>query len=211
VVLGKAKSSNNRKRREHVQQRRDNPQAIGPAADDSSVPRDTAAQTQNEEQAGEATRPTEFTYTPEERTAIDQANEAFVPVIKAIDTFENIEAWMPPLVRGVRALRDRAMRETGALNYMDQEYRKTFGDLLNAEPIGSMAVRRSSSLPSRCRSLSRQRRHLPRRLYGVATNEDHRRAAQEVAHPADLRRSLQACAEQHLPEQRPPHHRPEGN
>ena len=28
------------------------------------------------------------------------------------------------------------MRETGALNYMDQQYRKKFGDLLNAEPIG---------------------------------------------------------------------------
>ena len=68
--------------------------------------------------------PTGFAYTPEERTAIDQANEAFAPVIEAVDTFEEIEAWVPPLVRGVRALRDRAMRETGALNYMDQQYRK---------------------------------------------------------------------------------------
>ena len=36
----------------------------------------------------------------------------------------------------MRALRDRAMRETGALNYLDQQYRTRFGDLLNAEPIG---------------------------------------------------------------------------
>ena len=28
------------------------------------------------------------------------------------------------------------MRETGALNYLDHQYRRTFGDLLNAEPIG---------------------------------------------------------------------------
>jgi hypothetical protein len=28
------------------------------------------------------------------------------------------------------------MRETGALNYLDQQYRTRFGDLLNAEPIG---------------------------------------------------------------------------
>jgi hypothetical protein len=107
-----------------------------PAADDSSVHADTGAQRQNDEQASEPTGPTEFAYTPEERTAIDQANEAFAPVIKAVDTFENVEAWVPPLVRAVRALRDRAMRETGALNYKDQQYRKKFGDLLNAEPIG---------------------------------------------------------------------------
>jgi hypothetical protein len=103
---------------------------------DSSVLRETAAQTQNDEQASETTGPTEFAYTPEERTAINQANEAFTPVIKAVDTFENVEAWVPPLIRGVRALRDRAVRETGAVNYMDHQYRKKFGDLLNAEPIG---------------------------------------------------------------------------
>jgi hypothetical protein len=78
----------------------------------------------------------EFAYTPEERTAIDHANEAFTPIIEAIDTLENIEVWVPPVVKGVRALRDRAMRETGALNYLDQQYRTRFGDLLNAEPIG---------------------------------------------------------------------------
>jgi hypothetical protein len=109
------------------------PDALAAAADGSSVRADTAAQTQSDEQA---IAPTGSAYTPEERTAIDHANEAFAPVIKAIDTVENVEAWVPPLVRGVRALRDRAMRETGALNYMDQEYRKKFGDLLNAEPIG---------------------------------------------------------------------------
>jgi hypothetical protein len=104
-----------------------------PAADNTRVPRDPGEQTQDDDQG---TEPTGFAYTPEERTAIDQANEAFVPVIKAVDAFENIEAWVPPLVRGVRALRDRAKRETGALNYNDPEYRKAFGDLLNAEPIG---------------------------------------------------------------------------
>jgi hypothetical protein len=107
-----------------------------PVADDSSVHTDTAAQMKNDEQTSEPTGPTEFAYTQAERTAIDQANEAFAPVIKAVDTFENVEAWVPPVVRAVRALRDRAMRETGALNYMDQQYRKKFGDLLNAEPIG---------------------------------------------------------------------------
>jgi hypothetical protein len=135
VALGVEKSSNKPKRSERPRQR-NGPKPIDPAADGSSVRTDTGAQRQNDEQASEPTGPTEFAYTPEERTAIDQANEAFAPVIKAVDTFENIEAWGPPLVRAVRALRDRAMRETGALNYMDQQYRKKFGDLLNAEPIG---------------------------------------------------------------------------
>ena len=107
--------------------------AIGPASDGSRVPTDTAEQTQHEQGAD----PTRFDFTPEERTAIDQANEAVTAVIEAADTFEKIESWVPPLVRGVRALRDRAKRETGALNYLDQEYRKRFGDLLNAEPIGA--------------------------------------------------------------------------
>jgi hypothetical protein len=109
------------------------PDALAAAADGSSVRTDTAAQPQSDAQAIE---PTGLAYTPEERAAIDHANETFAPVIKSIDTFENVEAWVPPLVTGVRALRDRATRETGALNYMDQEYRKKFGDLLNAEPIG---------------------------------------------------------------------------
>jgi hypothetical protein len=101
--------------------------------DGSSVRADTA-QSQNEE-AAEPTV-TESSYKPEERTAIDQANEAFGIVIKAVDTLEDIEAWVPPVVRGVRALRDRAMRETGALNYLDHEYRRKFGKLLKDEPIG---------------------------------------------------------------------------
>jgi hypothetical protein len=109
------------------------PKAIGSAADGTSVRTDTGNQAQNDEQAIE---PTEFAYTPAERTAIDQANEAFAPVIESVDTIEDIESWVPPLVRGVRALRDRAMRETGALNYFDQQYRRKFSDLLNAEPIG---------------------------------------------------------------------------
>ena len=129
MALGVDTSSNKTRRSEG----RDGAKAVGPAADGSSVRTDTAAQTQNDEQAIE---PTGFAYSPEERTAIDQANKAFAPVIKAIDAFENVEAWVPPLVRGVRALRDRAMRETRALNYMDREYRKKFGDLLNAESIG---------------------------------------------------------------------------
>jgi hypothetical protein len=82
------------------------------------------------------TEPTDFGYSPGERAAIDGANEAFTPIIEAVDALENIEAWVPPVVKGVRALRDRAMRETGALNYLDQQYRTRFGDLLNAEPIG---------------------------------------------------------------------------
>jgi hypothetical protein len=43
---------------------------------------------------------------------------------------------VPPLVTGVRALRERAKGETGALNYLDHQCRRRFGDLLNAEPIG---------------------------------------------------------------------------
>jgi hypothetical protein len=97
------------------------------------VRKDAGEQTQDN---GQATEPTGFAYTPAERTAIDQANEAFAPVMEAADTIENIESWAPALVRGVRALRNRAMRETGALNYFDQQYRKRFGDLLNDEPIG---------------------------------------------------------------------------
>jgi hypothetical protein len=100
--------------------------------EDSSVRRDTG---QNEDDEQE-TAPTEFAYRPAERAAIDEANEAFAPIIEAVDTLENIEVWVPPVVKGVRALRDRAMRETGALNYLDQQYRTRFRDLLNAEPIG---------------------------------------------------------------------------
>src|ERR1700732_2244509 len=93
------------------------PKGIGPASDGSSVPpMDTAEQTQDER----ATQPTSFAYTPEERTAIDEANEAFAPIIEAVDTLENIEGWVPSLIRGVRALRNRAKRESGALNYFDQ-------------------------------------------------------------------------------------------
>jgi hypothetical protein len=99
---------------------------------DSSVPGDTG-QNDDDEQATEAVG---FGYSAVERAAIDEANEAFSPIIEAVDRLENIEAWVPPVVRGVRALRDRAMRETGALNYLDQQYRTRFGDLLNAEPIG---------------------------------------------------------------------------
>jgi hypothetical protein len=108
------------------------PKGIGPASDGSRVPKDTAEQTQDER----ATQPTSFAYTPEERTAIDEANEAFAPIIEAVDTLENIEGWAAPLIRGVRALRSRAKRESGALNYFDQQYRTRFGDLLSAEPIG---------------------------------------------------------------------------
>jgi hypothetical protein len=111
----------------------DGAQAIGPVADGSSVRTNTDEQTQNDAQAAE---PTGFAYSAEERTAIDEANEALVPVIEAVDALENIEAWVPPLVRGVRALRDRAVRETRALHLLDGQYRRRLGDLLNAEPIG---------------------------------------------------------------------------
>jgi hypothetical protein len=106
------------------------------AANESGVRTDIAEQNQNDEQAIEPTGLTEFDYTPEERAAIDQANEAFAPVIEAVDTFGNVEAWVPPLVRAVRAFRDRAMRETGALNHQDHQYQMAFRGLLNAEPIG---------------------------------------------------------------------------
>jgi hypothetical protein len=119
-------------RSQRSRQRRNGPKAIDPAADDTSVPTNTA-QGRDGEQGPE---PADFAYTPEERTAIDEANESFALVIEAVDTFENIEAWVPPVVKGVRALRDRAMRETGALHYLDQQYRMRFRDLLNAEPIG---------------------------------------------------------------------------
>jgi hypothetical protein len=102
--------------------------------DGSSVPRDTAQNDDNEQ--GTEFPASDFEYTPDERIAIDEANEAFAPIIEAVDALENIETWVPPVVKGVRALRDRAMRETGALHYLDQEYRKAFGVLLNAEPIG---------------------------------------------------------------------------
>jgi hypothetical protein len=103
-----------------------------PAADNTGVRRDTSEQAQNDEQITEPTSG----YTPQERTAIDKAIEAFGVVIKAVDTVEQFESWVPSVVRGVRALRDRAKRETGALNYLDPEYQKRFGDLLNDEPIG---------------------------------------------------------------------------
>jgi hypothetical protein len=100
--------------------------------DGSSVPAHTA-RNEDEEQGTEST---EFAYSPAERAAIDKANKAFAPIIEATDRLENIEVWVPPVVKGVRALRDRAMRETGALNYLDQQYRTKFGELLNAERIG---------------------------------------------------------------------------
>jgi hypothetical protein len=103
------------------------------ATDGSSVRTDTGEQVQNNAEAAGATG---FAYTAEDRKAIDQANEAFAPVIEGVDKLEDIEAWVPSLVRGVRALRKRAKQETGALNYSDHEYRRRFGDLLNVEPIG---------------------------------------------------------------------------
>jgi hypothetical protein len=78
----------------------------------------------------------DFAYSAEERAALDEAATAFAPIIKAIDTLEDIERWVPPVVKGVRALRDRAMRDAGALTYHDNQYRLTFRDLLHAEPIG---------------------------------------------------------------------------
>jgi hypothetical protein len=111
-------------------QRNDGP--VGGSTDGTSVRVDTGL-VQHDERGSKAP---DFAYTSEERAAIDRANEAIAPIIRAVDTVEDIEAWVPPVVRGVRALRDRAMRDTGALNYLDNEYRKTFGDLLNAEPIG---------------------------------------------------------------------------
>jgi hypothetical protein len=107
-------------------------EGIGPAADDTSV----CTNTNNEPPDDQTIEPHEFEYTPEERAALDEANEAFAPIIEAVETVEDIERWVPPVVKGVRALRDRAMRETGALNYQDGRYKRAFGDLLNAEPIG---------------------------------------------------------------------------
>jgi hypothetical protein len=98
----------------------------------SSVRQDTGRNEDDEP----GTEPTDFGYSPGERAAIDGANEAFTPIIEAVDALENIEMWVPPVVKGVRALRDRARRDAGALNYLDQQYRTRFGDLLNGEPIG---------------------------------------------------------------------------
>jgi hypothetical protein len=75
-------------------------------------------------------------YSARERAAIDLANDAFAPIIESIGVLEDIERWVPPVVEGVRALRARAMRETGALTYLDHQYRIKFGALLNVEPIG---------------------------------------------------------------------------
>jgi len=100
--------------------------------DGSSVRADTG-RNEDEEQGTETT---EFAYSPSERAAIDGANEALAPIIEAVEALENIEAWVPPVVKGVRALRDRARRETSAVTYLDQQYRTRFGDLLNAEQIG---------------------------------------------------------------------------
>ena len=107
-------------------------EGIRPAAEDTSV----CTNTNNEPPADQTIEPHAFEYTPEERAALDEANEAFAPIIEAVETVEDIERWVPPVVKGVRALRDRAMRETGALNYQDGQYKRAFGDLLNAEPIG---------------------------------------------------------------------------
>jgi hypothetical protein len=109
---------------------------IDAAAETARVPGDTGQSLMPE-------RPGAFAYTQDERTAIDAANKAFGPVIDAVNKYEDIDAWAPPLVTGVRALRDRAMRDTGALNHLDNEYRKTFGDLLNAEPIGPWLLDKS--------------------------------------------------------------------
>jgi hypothetical protein len=108
-------------------------QAVGSAADNTSVRMDTAW---NQEDGKGTERSTSSGYSPGERAAIDEANAAFAPIIEATDRLEKIEVWVPPVVKGVRALRERAMRETGALNYFDHQYRMRFGDLLDAEPIG---------------------------------------------------------------------------
>jgi hypothetical protein len=101
-------------------------------ADNTSVRGDTGV-VQHDEQDPKAA---DFAYSAEEREAIDQANAAFAPIIRAVKTLEDIACWVPPVVKGVRALRDRAMRETGALTHLDHQYREKFGDLINAEPIG---------------------------------------------------------------------------
>jgi hypothetical protein len=103
------------------------------SADETSVQADTAW---NQEDGKGTERSTSSGYSPGERAAIDEANAAFAPIIEATDRLEKIEIWVPPVVKGVRALRERAMHETGSLNYFDHQYRMRFGDLLNAEPIG---------------------------------------------------------------------------
>jgi hypothetical protein len=107
----------------------------GPVEDSvggTSVPTDTG---RNEDDQQE-TEPAEFGYSPAQRAAIDEANEALAPIIAAVKALENIEAWVPPVVKGVRALRERAIQETGARNCLDHQYRRRFGDLLYAEPFG---------------------------------------------------------------------------
>ena len=61
----------------------------------SSVRRDTGRNEDDEQ----GTEPTEFAYSSAERAAIDEANEAFAPIIEAIDMVENIDGWVPPVVK----------------------------------------------------------------------------------------------------------------
>jgi hypothetical protein len=106
------------------------------SAADTSVRMDTGWNQEGEKE----TEITSSGYKRAERAAIDDANEVFSPVIeadvKAVERLEDIEHWAPSLVRGVRAIRDRATRETGALNRCGHHYKKRFGDLLIVEPIG---------------------------------------------------------------------------
>jgi hypothetical protein len=98
-----------------------------PPADNTGVPADTAP----------GADAADLDYRPDERVAIDDANEAFGPVIaadiEAVGRLEDVEVWAPRLVRGVRAIRDRAMRETGNLNRFGSPYQHRFSDLLNHE------------------------------------------------------------------------------
>jgi hypothetical protein len=105
-----------------------NKSAIWATADMSSVCADTGL-------CG-PTAASVFGYSVEERSALNSAIDAFTLVIQAVDTLEDVDRWVPPAVKVVRILRDRAMRETEAPNYHDHHYRTKFSELLNAEPIG---------------------------------------------------------------------------
>ena len=80
-------------------------ESVGPAGDGTSVCTDTGNQPPPEP----TIEPHEFEYTTEERAAIDEANEAFAPIIEAVETVEDVDHWVRPVVKGVRADEDQSI------------------------------------------------------------------------------------------------------
>lgn len=85
-----------------------------------------------------------FSYSNAERAQIDAMIRAYQPVVEAVGVIENFENWARDLVFGVRAIRDRAFRESGTTGRQDYKYKKRFGALLAAEkPIGPFLLHSS--------------------------------------------------------------------